>query len=97
MRIGDFLPSLGSNIRYLRGCCGLSQRALGKLVGVSTREIKKLEDARGTVHVDYRIFMRLIEVFGVDVSDMTEKDLQKENFQLPVYASGYFPAVYENS
>ena len=97
MRIGDFLPLFGGNIRYLRGCCGLSRRVLGKLVGVSTREIKKLEDVRGTVHVDYRIFMRLIEVFSVDVSDMTEKDLQKENFQLPVYASDCFPAVYENS
>jgi len=97
LRIGDFLPLFGGNIRYLRGCCGLSRRVLGKLVGVSIREIRKLEDARGTVHVDYRMFMRLIEIFGVDGSDMTEKDLRKENFRLPVYASDCFPAVYENS
>ena len=97
MRIGDLLPLFGGNIRYLRMLCGLSQRSLVKLVGVSAREIKKLEDASGTVHVDYRIFVRLLAVFGVDATVATERDLQKENYMLRVYTIKRFPAVYEDT
>ena len=97
MRIGDFSPVFGSNIRYLRSLCGLTQKTLGLLVGVEGYEIRKLEHARGAVHLDSRIFKRFSQVFGVDMIAMTEKDLKKEKHRLPVYTDPDYPPIYEDT
>ena len=96
MRVGDFSPSFGKNIRYLRTLSRLSQKSLGLLIGVTLAEIKKLENAVGIVHLDSNVLMRILQVFGIALSDLVDRDLEEEGYQLPWYQYVYYPAVYED-
>ena len=96
MRVGDFKPLFGRNIRYLRTFCRMSQRTLGLLSGVPAHEIKVLENAVGVVHLDSVVFLRILQVFGVEMADVMDRDLQKEDYRLPLYEDAYYPAVFED-
>ena len=96
MRVGDFSPQFGKNIRYLRTLSKLSQKSLGILVGVAAVEIRVLEHAVGVVHLDAKVLIRLTEVFGLEISDLMDRDLQAQNYQFPEYQYEHFPAVYED-
>ena len=87
MRIGDFTPVFGKNIRYLRTLCKLSQTSLGLLSGVPTYEIRTIEHAKGMIHLDSVVLMRILQVFGLQLTDMIDRDLENEGFQLPQYNS----------
>jgi len=96
MRVGDFSPQFGKNIRYLRTLSNLSQKSLGILVGVAPVEIKVLEHAVGVVHLDAGVLLRLSEIFGLEIADLMDRDLCLENYQFPEYKQDCFPAVYED-
>ena len=96
MRVGDFSPQFGKNIRYLRTLSKLSQKSLGILVGAAATEIKVLEHAVGFVHMDANVLLRLGAVFGMELSDLMDRDLQGENYRFPEYQYADFPAVYED-
>ena len=96
MRVGDFSPVFGKNVRYLRNLCRLSQKSLGLLTGVPLHEISVLEKAVGVVHLDSQFLMRLLQIFGVELADMMDRDFAEEAFQLPLCQYVYFPAVYED-
>ena len=95
MRVGDFSPQFGKNIRYLRTLCKLSQKSLGLLIGVNPIEIRVLENAVGVVHLDSIVLLRLTAVFGLEIGDLIDRDLRSENYQFPQYRFDYFPAVFE--
>ena len=96
MRVGDFSPQFGKNIRYLRTLSKLSRKSLGLLIGVAPIEIRVLENAVGVVHLDATVFLRLREVFGLEIPDLMDRDLRSENYQFPQYQYEHFPAVYED-
>ena len=96
MRVGDFPPQFGKNIRYLRTQSKLSQKSLGLLIGVAPVEIRVLENAVGVVHLDAGMLLRLSEIFGLEIVDLMDRDLQAENYRFPEYQYEYFPAVYED-
>ena len=96
MRVGDFAPQFGKNIRYLRTLSKLSQKSLGILIGVAPFEIRVLENAVGVVHLDSIVLLRLTAVFGMEIADLMDRDLRSENYQFPQYQFEHFPAVYED-
>ena len=96
MRVGDFSPLFGRNIRYLRTLCKLSQRSLGLLAGVPAREIKTLENAVGVMHLDSVVLLRILQVFNVELADVMDRDLREENYRLPLYEDAYYPAVFDD-
>ena len=85
MRVGDFKPIFGRNIRYLRACCGLSQATLGRLAGGTGRTIQKIEQAKGTVHLEHRFYCRICQILGVDGSMLIRTDLKAQGYRIPTY------------
>lgn len=93
--VGDFEPVFGKNVGYLRRQSGLTQKSLGVLVGTSQKYIQKIEQAKGFVAMDYRILMRLCEVFGVDIKNLARVDFAAQEYPFPVYADPKLPPVEE--
>ncbi len=96
MHCGDFDPVFGKNIRYLRGLCRMSQVTLAELVGISPYYIRKIENAKGMVSMDYRAYFRLCAVFGIEEDGLFRRDLQEDRFEFPAYIHPYWKSVEES-
>ena len=86
-------PSSAKNVRYLRDHSHMSQGTLAILIGTSAYNIRKIENAKGLICMDSRIFARLCEVFGVEMRTITRVDLSI--YQMPVYLDPPNPSVME--
>ena len=95
MLFGVLSPVFGKNIRYLRGLCRMSQSTLALLVGISVYYIRKIENTKAMISIDYRAYFRCCAVFGVEEDGLFRRDLQEEGFALPVYTHPYRGSVEE--
>lgn len=95
MHIGDFEPIFGKNVRYLRSLCHMSQGTLALLIGTSAYSVRKIENAKGLIGMDYRIFFRLCRIFHLSADVIFRQDLEEQGFTLPVFADLCREAVEE--
>lgn len=72
---------IADNIRYLRKRSGYSQEDLSEMLGYkSFTTIQKWES--GVSEPPLGVFVRLAEIFGVDLDDFARKDLSREDMIL---------------
>lgn len=71
-------PTFGRNIRYLRGKYYLTRRSLGKLIGVSTAILGRVEREEPEMALDYEHLKRIQDIFCISMEDLFHTDLTQQ-------------------
>ncbi len=65
----------GRNLRQLRKRYRISRQCLGRLTGLSTREIRRIETASTPVDLDMQLYLHICHIFGVNPDNMVKLEL----------------------